>query len=421
MGFLSGCGGDLNENPYAADSVPDASAPDGPVAPEAETVESEVPVPSGPPSRYEEVTVTGMIDTLIPAPDACYAVTLVSGTFETPPAARLVRVSPDGSQTVVAGTLPTDRNYGPGTVLADGAVALAYQSTSGFQGQNGLAHGVFVFDENGNRLADHDLRALGITRPSAVLENETELLVLANNGSSDERVTFGDSSLVIIDHPESTSSAMTPMTLGGYKNAGAMALASGKLLIAAADSLETAGNAARFLSVDPQTGAILSVNDDLGLPQGVGVNGNAPLGAEGFLFTGVAMNGSGEAMAIVSPDARSVRPIALPSEIAATQVGTGYFAGERMPTFVQGGVFTPGGVMFGINRSVTGSAGIPELRAETYYYDLNAKETVSLDSTPADFEVAPMEYAPGAYCEAASGTGLDDEGNFTSTIIFRKE
>ncbi|MDO8519867.1 MAG: hypothetical protein Q7T11_06860 [Deltaproteobacteria bacterium] len=373
-----------------------------------------------PPSVYQEFEVPGLIDTLFPYPDGCYAVTSVSGTFIDPASKRLVRASTDGA-TIVA-DLATDRNYGPGEFLTGESVALAYQSSDMPEwGQDGLAHGVFVFNEGGNLEADYDLRALGLTRPSALLEldlnHNRKVFVLTNNGTSDRRVTFGDSSLVEIERPGNPASPISVIGLPGYKNAGAMAHYDGNLVIAASDSLEETGEPTRFIVVDPETGEILHKNIDPELPQGLGTNGNAPVSERGILFVGATADG--RSLAVVSGVAGVVGLISLPDEIASTQVTTGRYAGREMHTFVSGAEFTSSGsgIIYALTRTVMNASGTPELRGEIYFNH----DAEPIDSTPAQFVVGPVSFAPGKTCEAISGSGIDDEGNETSTIRLREK
>lgn len=440
--ILEGCGGGDESN---AIERPDAGYPEGEAEAEAPVEEGEAEAEAEseseteaaaavPPTQFQSVTIEGALQSLTAGENGCYAVTNRPGYFDVDagesvlPSARVYEIQDNGAVTELA-ELPevVQRSYGSGIRSQSGVLGVTYQSTAGWQGQDGTHHGVVVLSSPGELAADHDLHAIGLTRPGTVLERGGSWIVVGNDGSAtlgaDQVASFGAVAVTVISDPAEEGSASEPVSYSGFTNGAAAAMGDSNLHIAAiGDGYHLASAiTSDLLVVDPDSLKLIEVRE--GLVRGVGMNGAAPIENGQILFTGAAADRSGRAINLVNVEEGTVSTVTLPGEIATTEYGGGAFQGSQ-PTFVQGAVFVDGGgFLLNINqRSSDGDVsadGNPVMQTQTYFYDSNSGEFARLSTVDAQYPIAPVEYGEGKFCSGANGTVVDEAtGNVNSEVMF---
>lgn len=204
------------------------------------------------------------------------------------------------TQSVVAALPSSDqRTYGRGLQMADGRLAITYQSSDGFPvGSDGTHHGVLILDpEAGRAIADHKLYTENfdyLTRPSALIYKNGTLYVLANNGSaglnsddltSHSSVDFSgrSSALVALHNPPDQSTSFDVVDLDGVQNASAMALVGNLAVIPSIDK-------GKAFKVDLAT--LTMTTEIIQIPMGIGHNGESPYDDGDAVFTGESREGT---------------------------------------------------------------------------------------------------------------------------------
>lgn len=342
---------------------------------------------------FNSYSVAGETETLFSVENTVWSIGRFAGTYSSPAHFDLQKGGDNGFETIASLPEPDQRSYlWTKSVTIDGApyIVSLYTSNSAFSPQDGTHHGVVILDTAGNLISDHDLySSLGVTGPSAfAFDDSTQTLyVLVNNSavtadSTLDAIDFGSSALVEIPDPLNWGAEPTFIPLDGFKNASAMALRDGKLVIAAANNTldETDGDG-KLLTVDPILGSITNILD---LPQGVGINGIPEVAANGdIVFTG--NNQDGNSMVTVSSD----------DSLVNFSVPSGF------QQYVADATLVGSSLLFNSTQGYETSTLL--LMGEEGYEVLN--------SIPALFGVAPIALGGGVYCDAAAGTGISDDGS----------
>ncbi len=345
--------------------------------------------------------INGVIDTLFPSIHGCYAIANTGNSFE------LVEAKPDGTSQIINNALPGfgQRNYGNSLLLSNGLIAATYQSTA-FNGQSGTHHGLVLLQSNGTPIADYTLfNSHGATRPSALLEQGGQLMVLFNNcetgiNNSGQVQCLNSASIYTLPTTPEMSPEINKHDLPGLTNAGAMALrtkpdGSQELIIAAAGdyNINPDGQSV-VVSINPTD---FSLNKKYESIKGLGLNGNASVDINGnVLFTGQA--GTGESIAKF--DGQGLLTYTLPAGLSQKYVSGGAYAGLD--------------VLFNITDFSNGAGHV-------FSYKLNTQtqETSQLgDAIIADFGLPFVARTQDTYCSGATGTAIDNEGNKKSQVDF---
>ncbi len=358
------------------------------------TVETETPSLT----FYQDYSVEGELQTLFSSGDNLWAISRRAGSYGNPESESVYALSSDlALEKVTDLPDPEQRSYQwslPFQHAGSNYVATLYASTEGYDGQDGTHHGVVVLDDAGNVLADHDLyTTTGNRGPSAVSFDETtgQLYVLMNNMSmtfdEEEVLDFGSSAIVQIPDFLSQTASYSVLTLDGFKNASSMGLRNGKLVVAAANNtLDADKGAAKILVVDPAGQTIDKVID---IPNGVGMNGPAPINQNGdLIFTGnnsqaqsiVLLNGSDQVVARTLPSGYQV-----------------YVANAE-----------PVGSSLLFNVTQAGETSTLLLHDDGSSFELNKIEAL--------FGISPVSIGGNTYCDGASGAGIMDDGTLLSSI-----
>ncbi|MBI2339629.1 MAG: hypothetical protein HYU99_04575 [Deltaproteobacteria bacterium] len=355
--------------------------------------------PPAPPSGFDLVDsyqVAGELQTLFSADDSLWAISYFSGQYGVEERVDVQNL--DSDKTIPSLPHADQRSYGwtgPLKIAGEDVIAAIYQSNTGYHSQDGTHHGIILFDTDGNLLADHDLYgALEARGPSAsVVDPDTgRLYVLINNqgdvSSEYDTVDFGSSAIVEIAEPLSENSGYRLIPLASFKNASAMALKDGQLVVAAANNtLDDSSGTSFLVFVDPATDEI---NPVLNIPDGVGLNGNVPASTDGrHLFTG--SNADGRSLALLSAD-DEVQEVDLP---------------DGFQVYVANAQFVGSSLLFNVTQSYT----------ETLLMDPDSGDHEVVQTTgPVQFGISPVLLSGNVYCDGASGTDISAEGLIYSQI-----
>lgn len=343
--------------------------------------------------------VPGTLEDLVAGSNSCEAVYRTAGSFENPATVSRGVYGKEGELSTLP-ELPQAslRSYGHGIQLSDGSKCYPYQSTSGFSGQQGDQHGLVITNASGEVIVDHDLDALGFTRPSAVLEYEGTLLVLVTNGSTDGlqiRYERPAVLLAINDYLDGDSLIDQLSLPDDYTNPSSMALVEDeegnqRLTLAAADAVlgEPTGRAVIF-HVDPDSLTLL--DEEYPSSQGIGLNGKASVNEKGnVLFAGQDPEGG----SLIELSTEGIQELTPPQE------GYEYVTSAH---YVSDKVFLING------QDEFGQTGIGLMSSDGDYEEL--------DSFP-QLEAFPVLIDKGAqfFCTGVANTYRDDGGQWSSTL-----
>lgn len=307
----------------------------------------------------------------------------------------------------------SQRDYNKIAFFSDGTVVIAYQSDKAL-GQTGDQHGVLIIGANGNVIKDVALD--GLTNPEGVVVLNDDIYVLFSNRSID-----GVPALVQLDHQGQILQNTKLETEA--RNASDMVIAQNEmgndLLVVTSTSnsnehyaqdgsggVLNSDSSGSILVIDPNTLNIINTIETV--PQ-MGIHATFDPSVQGVIVSGVKTKNTQTPFAFVG----------LTKNPTYNETQFSGLVDDTIHELGVGGVY-PSGVSssFGFFSTTVVQYQSAKTVATPIILDLENNTYVELDSVgPVLWSTTP-QFTNGAYVLAGSGTGINSNGSFTSTLYF---